>query len=118
MTRSLQPKSFVVVDLNTLTETSDGDSVAFRSDGDVIVIAADVTVFSGTTETLDLEIHWSGDGTTFAVDPAGVDAFPAQILAVGQHFARFPVKAPLWRLNYAIGGTGVDLDFKVNAILV
>lgn len=116
MTRAIQPRPYVVVDLSALTETSDAQSVGLRCDSDQLAIAVDVTVISGTAPTLDLTIEWSADGTTWAAD-ATPDTF-TQIVAVGMAFKRQPVKAPLWRLKYDIGGTGVSLTFKVVTINV
>ncbi len=102
-------KSYTLLDLDTLDETDNGNSGSQVPSGASLAIAVDVTIFSGTTETLDLEVEWSPDGTNFGKDS---DTF-TQITVVGVFVKVFTVKAPIWRLLYTIGGTGVDLDFKV-----
>ena len=108
------PHPYTVLDLDTLDETDDGQSGAKVVEAATLLVAVTVTVFSGTTETLDLEVQWSPDGVAWGTDS---DTF-AQITAVGVYVKAFTAKAPKWRLDYAIGGTSVDLDFKVVAIAV
>ena len=109
-------RPYTVVDLTALDETDDASSGAKRADADNVVVAVDVTTFSGNTETLNLEVEWSPDGTSFA--SASTPDTIAEITAVGQFFGRFSTKAPFWRLAYTIGGTTVVLDFKAVAINV
>lgn len=103
-----------ILDLDTLDETDDGSSAIQEGDGNVLAFAVDVTVFTGTTPTLDIEVEWSGDGVNWG-SAATPDDF-VQITSTGVQILRVEVKAPKWRLTYAIGGTTVDLDFRVDAV--
>lgn len=108
-------REFNVLNLTALDETDDAQSALQEADGDQLAIAVDVTVFTGTTPTLDLKVQWSGNGTNWGDPEAAADTF-TQITATGIVVKRFPVQAPKWRIDYAIGGTTVVLDFRLDAL--
>jgi hypothetical protein len=105
-----------VLDLDTLDETDDGVSSGQSAHANVIAVAVAVTTFTGSNPTLDLEVEWSPNGTTWG--SAETPDTLAQITGTGVFFLRVDVKAPKWRLTYAIGGTTVVLDFRVDALLI
>jgi hypothetical protein len=108
-------REFNVLDLTGLTESSDAQSAAQEADGDQLAIAVDVTTFTGTTPILDLTVQWSGDGTNWGDPEAGADTF-TQITATGVVVKRFAVQAAKFRIDYAIGTTGISLAFRVDVL--
>ena len=107
-------REYNVLDLTGLDEGDDGASAKQEADASVLAIAIDVTTFTGSTPTLDFEVEWSPNGTTWgsATTP---DTIP-QITGTGAFFIRVETKAPKWRLSYAIGGTTVVLAFRVDVL--
>jgi hypothetical protein len=71
-----------------------------------------VTAASGTSPTLDVSVEWSHDGTTFAAaDP--VDSF-AQLVAAGTRIESYTIKAPFYRVVWALSGTTPSFTFSVS----
>lgn len=77
-------------------------------------IFLDVTVVSGTVPTLDVEVQWSHDGTTFASAQAA-DSF-TQITAATKVAKRFDVKGSHYRLKWTIAGTTPSFTFSASAL--
>lgn len=94
-----------------------GNSAAFPTGkGLNLNVLVNVTARSGTTPTLDLSVEWSMDGTNFAPgQPA--DTF-TQITATGSAVKSFAIKAPFFRLVWAIGGTTPSFTFDATRYAV
>lgn len=93
--------------------TASGTSAAIPlgSRGDSVNLTVDVSAVSGTVPTLDLSIEWSHDGTAWAPsEPA--DTFN-QVTGTATRVRRFDIKAPRYRLRWAIAGTSPSFTFGV-----
>jgi hypothetical protein len=85
---------------------------AVRDAGTQLHVMLDVTAVTGTSPTLDVEVQWSHDGTRWAsVEPAA-DAF-SQIVSARTVVRSFPVRAPLARLSWTVGGTSPSFTFGI-----
>ena len=93
--------------------TTGSSSAAYAGDADKVNLLASVTAVSGTTPSLTLSLSWSNNGTTwFTAEPN--DVFTA-ITAAGNVAKQFSVKAPYYRVNWAITGTTPSFTFSVTA---
>lgn len=92
--------------------TTDGNSGLFGVDERDLHVFVDVTAVSGTSPTLDLEIEWSHDGSTFG--GAETPDTLAQITAVTAVVKSFPVKAPSYRLKWTVGGSAPSFTFSAH----
>lgn len=97
------------------SRTADGDSgsLELRGGGRTLTLLVDVTAVAGTSPTLDLTVEWSPDGGTTWFPAETADAF-AQITAVGKVAKQFDMKAPDYRVVWALGGTSPDFTFAVD----
>jgi hypothetical protein len=77
-------------------------------------VLVDVTAASGTGPTLDLEVEWSNDGTTWA-SAETADTF-TQITAATTVSKRFTVKASHYRIKWTVGGTAPSFTFSVSVL--
>lgn len=85
-------------------------------EAETLVLAVDVTSFTGTAPTLDISIEWSfDDGATF-IAPTPAVAF-AQITGPTSEIISTPVLAPDYRLVYTWGGTVTDADLTVREFI-
>jgi hypothetical protein len=78
-----------------------------------VSVYQNVTAQSGTTPTLDMQVQWSPDGTTWY---SASDTFTQVAAATGTAVKQFAVKAPYWRLSYTIAGTTPSYTFDVKAV--
>lgn len=78
-------------------------------------IFLDVTVVTGTTPTLDIDIEWSPDGGTTWFEAETLDEF-AQITAAIKVGKQFTVLAPNYRLEGTITGTTPSFTFAVDHV--
>jgi hypothetical protein len=79
---------------------------------DSLALLLSVTATGGTGPTLDVSVEWSMDGTVFAAaDPA--DSF-AQVIAAGNKIESYTIKAPFYRVVWAVGGTSPSFTFSVS----
>lgn len=95
------------------TATGNTGTIAVREATDQSLhLLLSVTAVAGTAPTLDVSVEWSMDGgTTFAAsDP--VDSF-AQITAAKNVSETYTIKAPHYRVVYAIGGTAPSFTFSL-----
>jgi hypothetical protein len=95
------------------SSTGNSSAIQLVELGNTLTVFVDVTAQSGTTPTMDLSIEWSHDGTTFfAAQPA--DTF-SQIAATTPKVCKaFNVKAPYYRLVWALGGTSPNYTFAAH----
>lgn len=95
----------------TASGNSGGLAIREASDRSLHLLLS-VTAVGGVTPTLDVSVEWSMDGgVTFAAsDP--VDSF-AQIIAAKNVVETYTLKAPHYRVVYAIAGTTPSFTFSV-----
>ena len=80
-------------------------------------LLVDYTAESGTDPTLDVDVEWSEDGTTF-VPAETADAF-TQFAAVGAAVKQFDIKGQFYRVVYVVGGTATPtVTFSIDDHLV
>lgn len=92
--------------------TTNGNSGAVVCEkGLELNILVEVTASSGTTPSLALTIEWSMDGTNFAVVDTTADAFAAIATSPTRVTKQFPVRAPFFRLVWALTGTTPSFTF-------
>ncbi len=104
----------VVGVLASAARTTSGNATVSGADtGDTLSLQVDVTAASGTTPTLDISVQWSMDGTIWS--PAATPDTFTQITAVTSVVKTFQVKAPNFRVVYAIGGTTPSFTFSVRS---
>ena len=104
----------VVTVLAAAARTTSGNATILAADtGDTLSLQVDVSAASGTTPTLDISVQWSMDGTTWS-SAATPDTF-TQITATASTVKTFQVKAPNFRVVYAIGGTTPSFTFSVRS---
>lgn len=108
---SAQP---VIASGAVVTATSQSASVTVPSVAvDTVGVLVRATAVSGTSPSLTVSLQWSYDGTNFvAADPA--DSFTA-ITAAGGAAKAFTIKAPYFRLNYAVSGTSPSFTLTCTA---
>lgn len=102
--------------------TTSGDSGRLRPGGpveygtaDTVALMVNVTAASGTSPSMSVSVEWSVDGTTYAVgDPA--DAFTSAFTAVAARVRTFEVKAPFYRVVWALTGTSPSFTFGVHEL--
>lgn len=95
------------------TASGNSGSLAIREASDrSLHLLLSVTAIAGVGPTLDVSVEWSMDGgTTFAPsDP--VDSF-AQITVAKSVTETFTIKAPHYRVVYALAGTTPSFTFSV-----
>lgn len=102
-----------VIDAAEVTAT--GTSAAIEApDAGTFTLALQVDNTSGTTPTLDVDVEWSGDGTTWFVAEGDTDDF-AQVTTTDVNVvATLTRRAPYYRLAYTVGGTD-DPSYTVTA---
>lgn len=95
--------------------TTSGNSVSLPllTGAKTLNVLADVTAASGSTPSLALSIEWSHDGTTWFT-PETADSFTA-ITAATKKVKAFTVKAPFYRVVWAITGTTPSFTFAVHS---
>lgn len=95
------------------TASGSTGALAVREAGDrSLHLLLAVTAASGGTPTLDVSVEWSMDGVAFAAaDPA--DAF-GQVVAAENVVETFDIKAPYYRVVYALAGTSPSFTFSVS----
>jgi len=92
-------------------------SVASSSPAPSLSLLVDYTAESGTDPTLDVDVEWSEDGTTF-VPAETADAF-TQFAAVGAAVKQFDIKGQFYRVVYVVGGTATPtVTFSIDDHLV
>lgn len=102
--------------LASAARTTSGTSAPFSvGSWQDVAVYLDATTVSGTTPTLDVEVEWSHDGTTwFSADAA--DTF-AQVTVAGKVVKLFSAKGSVARLNYTVGGTTPSFTFSATAVI-
>lgn len=96
--------------------TTSGNSTAQTAPGNAIGLFLDVTAASGTTPSLAVSVEWSNDGTNWApADPT--DNFAA-LTAAARRAKNVMVKAPYFRVVWAVTGTTPSFTFSVSALPV
>lgn len=104
----------VITVLPSAARTTSGNASILAADtGDTLALQVDVSAASGTTPTLDISIQWSMDGTIWS--PAATPDTFTQITAVSSAVKTFAVKAPNYRVVYAIAGTTPSFTFSVRS---
>ena len=78
-----------------------------------LAVGVNVTAATGTTPSLALSVEWSHDGVTFLTIDGAADTFTA-ITTTGTALKVFAVKAPFWRLSWAITGTTPSFTFTAS----
>lgn len=105
--------SRVVLASEARTTSGNSGSLAVREATDTTLhLLVSVTAVAGVTPTLDVSVEWSMDGgTTFAAsDP--VDSFASITRAINVT-ETYTIKAPHYRVVFAIGGTTPSFTFSV-----
>lgn len=96
--------------------TANGSSAAVRVDStNQVSLLVDVTAASGTTPSMTLNVEWSDDATTWFV--ADVADSMTAITAATKRTKEYDVRAPYFRVSWAITGTTPSFTFAVDAYL-
>lgn len=77
-------------------------------------VVLDCTAASGTSPTLDVEVQWSHDGTTWA-SAESADSF-GQLTAAATKVEQYAIKGTHYRVKWTIGGTSPSFTFSVSAV--
>ena len=88
-----------------------GGSVSYGH-ADTVSLAADVTAVTGTSPSMALSVEWSLDGGTTFAPSQPADDFTA-FTGAGRAVKLFEVKAPTYRLVWALTGTTPSFTFSV-----
>lgn len=97
--------------------TATASSAAFstsRDVGEFVSVFVNCTAASGTSPSMTLSVQWSHDGVNFA-DADGTADTLAAITAAKTTVKQFTVKAPFYRVTYAITGTTPSFTFSATS---
>lgn len=76
-------------------------------------LMVNTTAATGTTPSMTLTVQWSMDaGTSWADADGTADTFAA-ITATGAKIKQFQMKAPFYRISWAITGTTPSFTFSI-----
>jgi hypothetical protein len=107
-----------VVNVASAARTTSGNSgaIGLVDAGGQLALLVNVTAASGTTPSMTLTVQWSHDGTNFADNDTAADTFTA-ITTTKTTVKTFPIKAPFYRVAWAITGTTPSFTFTVSSYL-
>jgi hypothetical protein len=98
------------------TTTGTSGTLAVPEAGSQLSLLLNVTAASGTTPSMTVSVQWSDDGGTTWADADTADAFQA-ITAAKVTVKAFQVRAPMYRLAWAITGTTPSFTFTALAFV-
>ncbi|MDQ0756067.1 hypothetical protein [Arthrobacter sp. B3I4] len=98
-----------------ITKTTADAGRVVNSQLDWMSIGIDISAVSGTNPSAEFRLQWSFDNVTWADgiprDVIGTATAPVSVIA------RFPVKAPYWRLVVVVSGTSPSFTCTANALI-
>ena len=99
--------------VSSAARTTSGASAALTSEkATAINVMVEATALSGTPN-LVITIDWSFDGTNFTASDPVDSAFTAITTTPTRATKQFTVKAPFFRINWAITGGTPNITFAV-----
>jgi hypothetical protein len=104
----------IVVVSAARTTSSQSAALTAPADQGNLSVGLVVTAASGTGPNLAVTVEWSDDGGTTWMQGDPADAFTA-ITAAANRVKQFAIKAPLYRIVWAITGTTPSFTFSVLA---
>jgi hypothetical protein len=113
MTETIRAKRYQVRPvLGSAARTTNGQSDQFVTRGTTATFAVHVSLASGTTPTLDMEIEYSVDGTNW-FSATTAQTFTQMTTTATWQDKTVTLAGPLWRFNYTIGGGSPSFTFEV-----